>query len=340
MRQALNISKILLIACAVTVSATCTYAQHCDSSCDDFAEAVCDGCDSSGCADCCNICSVPQWTATASALFLHREDPNSAILGFNIADPTESFNAGDLEFDYQTGFDLTLTRSIANSNAIELRYFGVDHWNASGTVATTTNDPLQFNAAVPVVVNAGEAVRASYTSALHNSEFNLRHSCFESLDLLIGFRYMELNERGSAGLVNAAIPFNYDASIANRLYGGQLGVQALLFKADRISLDAIMKAGVYGNHASQSSSVATNAATLTARGSDDPTSFIGEIGLTGKAWLTDNLAVRSGYQLLWVENVALATEQLAVTDFFSGTGVTASGNVFYHGAFVGMELMF
>ena len=56
--------------------------------------------------------------------------------------------------------------------------------------------------------------------------------------------------------------------------------------------------------------------------------------------LTDHLALRGGYRLLWLDGVALASDQLAVSDFANGSGFNDSGNVFYHGAFAGFELAY
>ena len=93
--------------------------------------------------------------------------------------------------------------------------------------ATTATDLLQFNSAVPVTVAAGDAVAANYESALHNAEINLSYECYCNVDFLVGFRYLELNERGTVDLVNAAVPFTYSVAAKNRLYGAQLGTRAV-----------------------------------------------------------------------------------------------------------------
>ncbi len=101
-----------------------------------------------------------------------------------------------------------------------------------------------------------------------------------------------------------------------------------------------MKAGIFGNHSSQDSFTTTGAATLPASGHDDQAAFVGEIGIKGAARISDHLARRGGYRTLWIDSVATAVEQLGATDFFAGTGLNNSGDVFYHGAFVGFELAY
>ena len=76
---------------------------------------------------------------------------------------------------------------------------------------------------------------------------------------------------------------------------------------------------------------------LYARGTATPTAFVGEVGLTANYCFTDRLSRRGGYRLLWVDSVALATDQVAVSDFIFGHGIRASGDAFYHGALVGLQ---
>lgn len=68
---------------------------------------------------------------------------------------------------------------------------------------------------------------------------------------------------------------------------------------------------------------------------DNNTALLGEIGLFGVYQLTDAIAIRAGYQLMWLDGVALASEQVQTTNFATGTDV--QGDVFFHGALIGVE---
>lgn len=105
-------------------------------------------------------------------------------------------------------------------------------------------------------------------------------------------------------------------------------------------MDVVSKAGIYSNAAAQDSSVSTGIATLNASGRSTRTAFVGEIGTNGSWCVTDHLSLRGGYRLLWIDGVALASDQLASTNFFTGTGFNGSGNAFYHGATAGLEFAF
>lgn len=303
---------------------------------------ACNGCEISGCDSLACVCADaqggPNWTARADALFLERRDSSSAVLAFNTADPTENLHTDDFRFGSHAGFELALTRRLTSNQAIELRYFGLDHWDAEHTATTTPGDLFQVNASVPIFTFSGDAITASYTSELQNAEINGRQRITDWLHLLAGFRYLELDERGAVSLVNAAVPFDYNITTQNRLYGFQLGGEADLWNdGGRMSLGAIGKAGVFGNNAEQDSSFTTGLVTLPTAGRGSRTSFVGEVGVTGTYQLTDSFSLRGGYRTLWVSGVALASEQLAESDFASGTGFTDSGDVFYHGAFAGLE---
>jgi hypothetical protein len=297
-----------------------------------------------GAADClnsgCGACVAPRWIGTADALFLHRSDPDSGILAFNTANPNQNLNAGDFDFGTEAGVDVSLARVFASGNLLELRYFGIDGWDATQVVATTPDDLLRFNSAPPTFAFAGDAIAARYASELHNAEVNVGHRFSDWLGLTAGFRYVELDERGLSGLVGAAIPYNYAVTTENRLYGGQLGAQMLLWCGECLSVSVDGKAGVYGNNAEQAAVASTNVARLLAAGQDDRTAFVGELGIVGVAQLTDCLAIRGGYRLLWLDGVALASDQLAVTNFDTGTGFDGSGDLFYHGALIGLELTY
>jgi hypothetical protein len=67
---------------------------------------------------------------------------------------------------------------------------------------------------------------------------------------------------------------------------------------------------------------------------DDPCRqvlFLGEIGITGRYRISQRWSATVGYQLLWINQVALATEQPL------GSGIDASGESFCHGAAVGLQ---
>lgn len=288
-----------------------------------------------GCA-----CGNSQWSGSANALFLFRNDPAASVLAFNTNTPAERLDASDFNFGVHTGYELALNRRVGSRGSVELRYFGLDHWRATFDGQTTPNQLLQFNSAVPVFATSGTGVTADYGSKLHNAEFNLGRYYGDCVRLLTGFRYLELDELATTSLQNAQVPFSYVDSTRNRLYGTQVGAQGWLICRDRISWDVVGKAGIYGNQAAHTATVSTGTATVNADGGGSRTAFVGELGTNGAYCLTNQLSLHGGYRLLWVDGVALVSDQLASSNFLTGSGFNGSGSVFYHGATAGLEFAF
>lgn len=300
-----------------------------NSSCSGLNDYAC-GCD--------ETCCGPLWIVTADAVFLERRSPASAVLMFNTQDASQNLNASSFDFPFQAGVDVSLARHFGRDNALEVRYFGVDQWNATATTTTTPGNLLQVNAAHPIFVAAGDSIGATDKSELHNFEVNGLHSLGNCLTLLAGFRYAELDEDFTATLIGSEVPFSYDARTRNRLYGFQLGGKASLWdRGGPLTIEGVGKAGVYANRAAQDSAHPLGVVTLPASGNTTATAFLGEVGATGSYRFTEHFSLRGGYRLLWIDGVALATDQVAVSNFIFNSGLKASGDAFYHGAFVGFE---
>jgi hypothetical protein len=286
----------------------------------------------------CECGSLSRWTVDANALYLSRRVAPVPLINDD-ATGAGLLSTSSLDLSAHAGMEFGLTRHGDNGNALEMRYAGVDRWDAQTRVPTNAGDLLQINAAIPLFSVAGTAIDASYASEWHSFEFNGRHElCQQRLALLAGFRYVELDEGWSFTLVDGDPPLGLNTSTRNRLYGFQLGGEGVLWdRGGRLSLDGSGKAGVYSNFAAQDSLYGTGDAALAANDAQASTAFLGELGLTGKYRITDRFSARGGYRLLWINGVALAPDQLAASDFFFGRGIDTSGEAFFHGAFVGFE---
>jgi hypothetical protein len=62
------------------------------------------------------------------------------------------------------------------------------------------------------------------------------------------------------------------------------------------------------------------------------------VGLNATWRLNQNWGIRGGYQVYWLEGVALAPDQVLSTDLANQTGgIDPNGHLFLHGANVGLE---
>ncbi len=300
-------------------------------------------CDDRACLDeSCYECPCPVWAVSAGALFLSRSNPDNDML---YQDNTGGVYGSDFDLGWGTGFQIELARRNINcGDDIVARLFIVDGWSADAVANFPGN--LQANTA-PVVGIAGPREFASHlTSEL--TSFELDYYCQSTwspaVKWLVGIRTLELDETMGTGLVfpGGGLPaVCHTVGVQNRLYGVQIGGEVKLLNTSGLSLKGILTTGLYGNSASHTSALWEDMATpdyVVDRHS--VLSFVGESGLAGQYQLTDNLALRADYRVLWVTGVAQANEQLPVSNFIAGTGIDVDGSAFYHGVFVGLDWSF
>jgi hypothetical protein len=313
------------------------------------AESIC-------CEPCCVPCCVPccitccdnpcaSWTVSAGWLYMTRSDPDDAVLFFNPAVENEVVNASDFDFGWQSGFEVGITKHrLFCDTDLELRLWAIDGWTAragtslSGpTTGIGTNPPLQAMGA--------RDVASSYASRIGSLELNLRRRSHivPRWKWIAGFRMLELDEHldslftdPNQNLGN----FEYRVATRNRLYGFQLGGELDLISSSCWCVRGFAKGGIYGNESNNSSAfdcLHAPECNFQAGQNKSQTSFIGETGISAKYCVCENWALRADYRAMWVSGVALASEQINATSYLDSSGVSTSGDVFYHGGFLGLE---
>lgn len=223
--------------------------------------------------------------------------------------------------------------------SIEVGYFQLDGWNANRDLP---------NPSIMITDRAGpyfpmDNASARYTSAIYLGELNVRQQVNEWLTFLAGFRVGELDERYRATGTETPLPMTATLTnnAFNHLYGFQVGADMQVFCNGPLKLNGLCKAGVYDNAISQVSHRSDFFVDDRAEGSVNQVSFLGEAGLVLSFQINEHLSARAVYQAVWLTGVALAPEQIPVTDFASGTtAIDANGFLFYHGGGVGVELKY
>lgn len=255
-------------------------------------------------------------------------------------------------------------------HTMEFTAFGGGDWEQNRVITSTTDFGLQ----VPFYIdgfNRGfdNSTRQTidYVSDYKSFELNYRvkqrprrdqlvmdangqwhraaNSGFER-DYLAGIRFMELGEgfdwraEDIAGLGNDG---RYQIETDNDMIGLQLG-GGMTYQAPRWSFGVSCKGGIYANDATG----VTVLDFTSADDDDDDTegdstlhlkenelSFIGEARMLGRFHLTPNMSLRAGYELMFMESVALAPSQATFIPEFAFLNTT--GDPFYHGASFGFE---
>jgi hypothetical protein len=271
------------------------------------------------------------------------------VLFFNPDTTTgESLNGSDFDFGWQPGVELGVTKHrLFWDTDLELRLWAIDGWTAGA--GTSLSGPNTAIATVPPFQAVGARdVASSYASKIASLELNLKHRSVmvPRWKWIAGVRMLELDEHldslftdpnGNAG------DFKYNVATRNRMYGFQLGGELDLISGCRWCVRGFLKGGIYDNEANNSSAFdcLTDAECSWDAGQNKSrTAFMGETGISVKYCICENLAIRADYRAVWVDGVALASEQINATNYLEGTGVSTSGDVFYHGGFLGLEYSF
>jgi hypothetical protein len=261
-----------------------------------------------------------------------------------------------LEFSYFSVFDLSAAKAVGPDGDWLLM-------TAPGTFSQTQDFPYQ-------------AMKWKDTTSLHSVEVNGRLDLSPRVTLLAGLRWLQLNDqlqgtltpsdRGEpywkyppsnptlAQVPNPPLttpvivhdPF-WTAKTTNNLYGAQIGLGGQLWELGRFSLDGVLKAGVYDNVAEQSAEVSMQKQLYPTHAATNAVALVGEAGLHAKYRLSDHLALKVGYEALWLDGVALAPGQIRETYTTSPSPVSATAlgvnhgsNALFQGATAGLELSF
>ncbi len=294
---------------------------------------------SHGCRGPCAWCGNPTWTVHADAMFLHRSSPNNVVLVRNNAAATV-LTAGEFNFDREGGWRIDLRRDLNPDWDLEFRYFGVDGFHATrGNVASAG---MWVPYIQPTGYAAATLVSASYRSELHSLEVNTRYKMNPELDVVLGFRYVEVQDGGLVMMEDAGPGANLGTDTldaTNYLYGFQLGVDAEVFSYGQFDLQCEILTGIFGNNARNAArSTGQFGFNAASTAEADHTAFVAELGITGRYHISECWSMRAGYELLWIEGVASASDQLAVSDPVAGQAtVNFNGSPFYDGLFFGFE---
>jgi hypothetical protein len=266
------------------------------------------------------------------------------LLDMNAANESNVLlSTADLGFGYEPGPRVLIGTEWDGFRAFEASYFGIYNWNDTRTITGDNNLNLPGDLALvgnQDFFNADQVV-VTYKSLIHNAELNYLQyfGLNRNIAWLVGFRYFNLQDKFFITVTdNQTDTGFYNTSAYNNLFGGQIGGRVRQ-ACGRWSYDLTGKAGVYGNVIRSSQSIVDFDNTVLRNTSNDGSqlAFLGEIGLNGNYKFSDCLSVRGGYQVYWIDGLALAPNQL---DFSvgpaSGTTLNKDGGMFMHGAHAGL----
>jgi len=313
------------------------------------------------CGSCC-----PQWPEylVFDALFLQRDNAasNRPLAEGSSASPNPGatlIDTADLQAPVAPGARVLYGQRVDDSVGWEVGYLGVwSMWADAGVVgANQIAVPGAIGSTVPGWATA-DSVQATYASSLNIVEANVFHySCCESCgtdgctpycrccDVLCGAFWAGLEEAASLNVTccpgDPASPYRVQSS--SNLVGGQLGLRRRR-DWDRWALEGTAKAGLAGSIMSQSSGPITSTLAPGQIFRQPTSATAGGVGLLSMVnvsaiyRLTDHWGLRAGYNLIWLDGLALAPDQWDFTNTAaSGTSLVGGGSLFLHGANLGVE---
>jgi len=318
------------------------------------------GCNAPGCG--------PRWTASAEFMGWFRAGGanQTLVTTYPVTPPppavnppfvpgtgTERLNSQDLNQSFAAGPKVDLTYHGDYGYDVELSFFEIDGWNSTAVVLPNGQSP-SFAAPggfIQTTDTATQAMGWEYASRLYNAELNARWALCPGVTMLAGFRWVEEWENLQGILTPPALarknPF-WTTTTENDLYGFQIGGDWKIIERGRFSLSGLVKAGMFDNHAAETTGVSIYRKMYWESDATNQLAFLGDIGLEARYQLTPRLSLKAGYQAIWLEGVALAPGQIQKTfcngdplnTYVQALGVNSGSGVLFHGATAGLEYSF
>jgi len=293
---------------------------------------------------------VENWRVSVGPIMLKRKNNADTTLVITRPAFVPSLRASDLDSDFQIGPEVIIAYRF--NNVEKLKNFEIEgRWFKIFEVLSDTNATRVRRPLIPYKTPLGNdgiwSYSADYKYDLQNAELNFRWLAKKKITLLAGPRFIGMDEKLNimgTRLTGTPFPQGRDHSIQtkNRLIGAQLGIDANLFETPMpkaLSLDVWGRAGYYNNDISTHTRMfrAPAGTVLSCDADENKGSFVGEVGVNAKIKFNSSFMLIAGYEFLWIQDAALASAQIAVSDPSNATASVATDSVYYHGAKVAFQ---
>lgn len=292
------------------------------------------------------------WSGRLGFVQLWREETSDVLIVEPDVGLIPRFTSSEFDIDGSSGLDGSVLWDNGCGWGFEMRYLWVDDFTATESFFPLDGPQIATRPIpTPTLFDTGDLFLMDYRSEIQSFEALGRRN-FGRFSVSAGFRYIELNEYLGINIFEnpgGIFADEYGFGAANDLYGLQVGIDGRLWDHRKFHLDGFTKFGIYGNDIAAASFLDDPGDPLlsgSGTGTATQTAFGLELGVFATYDVTCNLSVRTGYQLMYLDGVALAADQVPNTDnliFAPGTvPVNAHGgnSVLYHGLNVGMEYRF
>jgi len=282
------------------------------------------------------------WSGGFDVLGMNRDNGTNVVLVRNTNTLATEFNSSQLHFDDEIGGKVWFQLMGPSGIAVQATYMKLATFVADGSVFGADDLQIPFPLASSTTDFFGAAQMSSHwTSAIQSGELNVIYP-WGNFQLIGGYRYFEIDERFTLEAINNVTfgTSDFDAFAFNQMHGGQIGVQGQWSLFDLVNFDFWAKFGVFADVAGEHQILRdlNNTVVLRdSRGSSTEASYISEVGAQIMIPLGASLSVHAGYDVFFINHVALAPEQFDFGDQLnSGTHVRHTGDFILHGVNVGL----
>ncbi len=323
-------------------------------------------------------------TSTIGGFATGQRDPVTGVFATTQAVSTNGvagpvvLSTSEVDLDkMRFGLELIGALQLGPGASVEARYFGLNNWDVSRSADVVasgsptlyssyslygTAPPLGFDDTDRSFIHS-----ISYNSQINNGEVNYRRrfqAPFEQAQgsWLAGIRYFDLDERfgfNATGSRNDTFTFdqlrffNHDTYTRNQLTGFQVGGDYWINVVPGLQVGVEGKGGIFGNHAEVEAQIFSNSIPGAREHlQDGKTAYLSELTASLVYRLSYSWSLKTSYNLLYVDNVALAPENYNTRDLSnalgSGTGaftvnrfpfIDVDGEVLYQGWSIGGEYL-
>jgi len=277
----------------------------------------------------------------------------------------------DFNYDFTAAGRLVVGYTCDECLQLEGVYFGVSEGDNTAAVRDNTPNahdgvgnlfsPFGGFGSVPVLgLDFNNFAQIRYTSSLQGAELNVRRKLPMTpgkltTSILFGVRYTGIPEdfqydtasditKAGTVVTNGALNSIHVAT-TNDMVGPQIGALFEFYVDNRWWVNVEMKAAVMNNRSHQSTPYTNvdNGTTTVFTGSqrEDHTAFAEELAVTAVYRWTPHFTTQIGYKALWMQNLALAPDNLNTNIDILTLGpaqLNHGSATVYHGPFAGVVL--
>ena len=300
-----------------------------------------------------------QMTLDVDLLYLWRDVPQGIDVSYlensGLGAVKTLLGSDDLDMGFEPGVRATLGWERDAIDRFEVSGFWIEHASSA-----SVTDPGGGNGVSTTWHTGGElediGERHTFRGAFHHAIdydsklWNVEANYIRKLatigrlspSILVGLRYLNLDEDFQLFSEDVEDPDPdqigiYEVEVQNKLFGAQIGAQAVYPLSPSVSLAVLGKLGIYANVAEQDTDFFDGVGPNEFETSEDRTGLatVAEFDVTGTYNISENASVSIGYKLMQLSGVAVAPRQFArAATFDSFSQLDTEGSALYHGAFL------